>query len=116
MSTLEVALGEAEAAPEELDVPVETVEVAKGETEVEAEAETTESEVETPEVVPPTTSETTIPITAFHGVRDELKNLKEQFETNQHQDRIDQPACFRPALVSTGKRQTNGRRSQNGCT
>ena len=88
MSTLEVALGEVETAPEQLSVEVET---AKGETEVEAVAETTESEVETPEVVPPTTSETTIPITAFHGVRDELKALKEQFETYRGEHPADKP-------------------------
>ena len=95
MGTLEVALGEAEATPEE--IIVETAEPT-GETEVETEevkaeeVETDEVETEVEEKVePPSTSETTIPITAFHGVRDELKDLKTQFDTYKTEHPVETP-------------------------
>lgn len=91
MGTLEVALGEAEDTTVE-EVVVETVEPT-GETEVEAkevEVETTET-VEETVVEPPSTSETTIPITAFHGVRDELKDLKTQFDTYKTEHPVETP-------------------------
>ena len=92
MGTLEVALGETEETFEE------TVE-STGETEVETEevkAEEAETdEVETEEVKtdvePPSTGETTIPITAFHGVRDELKDLKTQFDTYKTEHPVETP-------------------------
>jgi hypothetical protein len=59
-----------------LEPTVEVVEEASGEPEV---VETPEPDV-TPPVTEPKT-ETTIPITAFHGVRDELKTLKGEFDS-----------------------------------
>ena len=91
MSTLEAALGEATEVVEETTVEVETVEPT-GETEVETEVvETKEEETTETKVEPPSTDETTIPITAFHGVRDELKTLKEEFKTYQNEHPVEKP-------------------------
>ena len=87
MSSLEEALGEVATIPEEIKV----------ETEVVAEKGETAAEAETP-VEPPSTEthESTIPITAFHGVRDELKGLKSEFEKyrQQHPEQTPEPTSF----------------------
>ena len=82
MSTLEEALGEVATIPEPIEVETEVVE-QKGE-EVPVEPPSTE------------TSESTIPITAFHGIRDELKGLKSEFEAyrQQHPDDTPEPTSF----------------------
>lgn len=85
MSSLEEALGEVATIPEEIKVETEVV------------AEKGETTVETP-VEPPSTEthESTIPITAFHGVRDELKGLKSEFEAyrQQHPEQTPEPTSF----------------------